>query len=75
VRFVLGEAAHVAKRRPPYAQVHAQIAKRRGKNIATVAVARKLLACCFHVLKEVSQDTTTSEKAFGAGCARESNCA
>jgi transposase len=75
VRFVLGEAAHVAKRRPPYAHTHAQIAKRRGKNIATVAVARKLLARCFHVLKEVSQETTTSEKAFGAGCARESNCA
>ena len=75
VRFVLGEAAHVATRRPPYAHIHAQIAKRRGKNIATVAVARKLLARCFHILKEVSQNTTTTEKAFGAGCARDSNCA
>jgi transposase len=75
VRFVLGEAAHVAKRRPPYAHVHGQIAQRRGKNIATVAVSRKLLARCFHVLKKVSQHSPSSEKAFGAGCARDSNCA
>jgi transposase len=75
VRFVLGEAAQVAKRRPPFALTYAQIAKRRGKNIATVAVSRKLLARCFHILKEVSQDSHSSEKAFGAGCARESNCA
>jgi transposase len=75
VRFVLGEAAHVANRYPPFARPYADIASRRGKKIATVAVARKLLARCFHVLKEVSQDSQSSEKAFGAGCARESNCA
>jgi transposase len=47
VRFVLGEAAHVAKRHPPFAHTYAHIAKRRGKNIATVAVSRKFLARCF----------------------------
>jgi transposase len=75
VRFVLGEAAHVAKRYPPFAHPYADIAQRRGKNIATVAVSRKLLARCFHILKEVSQDTTTLGEGLRAGCARESNCA
>jgi transposase len=75
VRFVLGEAAHVAKRYPPFAHPYADIAQRRGKNIATVAVSRKLLARCFHILKEVSQDTTILGEGLRAGCARESNCA
>ncbi|MCA1708206.1 MAG: hypothetical protein LC808_34985, partial [Actinobacteria bacterium] len=44
VRFVLGEAAQVAKRRPPFAHTYAHIAKRRGKNIATVAEARAPLS-------------------------------
>jgi transposase len=75
VRFVLGEAAHVAKRRPPFAHTYRRIAQRRGNNIATVAVSRKLLTRCFHILKEVSQDTTTSGEGLRAGCARELNCA
>ena len=80
VRFVLGEAAHVAKRYPPFAHPYADISKRRGKKIATVAISRKLLARCFHVLKEVSQDSTSTDAAtFGeglrAGCARGTNCA
>jgi hypothetical protein len=64
----LGEAAHVAKSRPPCSRSYAQIARRRGKNIATVAVSRKLLARIFHILKEVSQDNQgTSAKAFELG--------
>ena len=54
VRWVLVEAAHTAKRRPPYAGDFAAIAHRRGKPIATVAIARKLLARCYWVLKEAS---------------------
>jgi transposase len=54
VRWVLVEAAHTAKRRPPYARDFAAIARRRGKPIATVAIARKLLARCYWVLKEAS---------------------
>jgi transposase len=50
VRFVLEEAAERAKTRPPFAGFYAQCAARRGRHIATVAVARKLLARCFHVL-------------------------
>jgi transposase len=44
---------------------------RRGMQIATVAVARKLLARYFHILKEVDATTTTGE-GRPAGCARES---
>ena len=53
VRWILVEAAHQAIRRPPYDAVHAQIARRRGRHIATVAVARKILPRSYHVLKEV----------------------
>ena len=42
VRWVLQEAAHKAKTRPPLASFYAQCAARRGRKIATVAVARKL---------------------------------
>jgi transposase len=75
VRFVLGEAAHGAKQRPPFSHTYRRIAQRRGKNIATVAVSRKLLARCFHILKEVSQDITTLGEGLRAGSARDSNCA
>jgi transposase len=53
LRWVLGEAAHVAKRTAPYEPTFARIAARRGKNIATMAIARRLLARAFHVLKDV----------------------
>ena len=53
VRWAMVEAAHVAAHRPPFAAVHAGIAQRRGNKIATVAVARKLLARCYHKLQEL----------------------
>jgi transposase len=53
VRWALGEAAHMAKNQPPFAAFYRRVAKRRGTKIATVAVARKLLARSFHVLQEV----------------------
>ena len=56
VRWVMVEAAHVAKHRPPFAEFYASCARRRGRNIATVAVARKLLARCFHILTEIHRD-------------------
>jgi len=67
VRWVMIEAAHVACRRAPYASTYAAIARRRGKNIAAVAIARKLLARSFHVLKEVSADQPSTEKASVPG--------
>ncbi len=75
VRWVLGEAAQVAKSRPPFTRTYAQIMARRGKNIATVAISRKLLARCFHILKEVSEDSQTSGEGLRAGCARAETCA
>jgi transposase len=53
VRWSMVEAAHVAAKRPPFAHVHQRITARRGKKIATIAIARKLLARCYHVLKEL----------------------
>jgi transposase len=54
VRWILIEAAHKAKTRPPYAKPAADITQRRGRKIATVAIARKLLARCYWLLKEAS---------------------
>jgi transposase len=53
VRFVLGEAAHVAKAQPPFVDAYESIRRRRGKQIATTAIARRLLAASFYILKEV----------------------
>jgi transposase len=72
VRWVLEEAAQQAKTRPPFARFYAQCAARRGPHIATVAVARKLLARSFHILKEVE---ATSREGQDAGCARDIACA
>jgi len=53
LRFLLGEAAHVAVRfDPELKQFHERIGKRRGKAKATVAVARKLLIRCWIMLRE-----------------------
>jgi transposase len=56
VRWTLVEAAKVARARPPFTRTYAQITRRRGKHIATVAIARKLLARCFYVLKELNEE-------------------
>jgi transposase len=58
LRWVLGEAAQVAKRRPPYAATFNEIAARRGRNVATTAIARRLLGRCFHVLRDVEAATS-----------------
>jgi hypothetical protein len=50
------EAAHVAKHRPPFSGFSANCARRRGRNIAIVTVARKLLARCYHILTEIHRD-------------------
>ncbi len=63
VRFVLGEAAHVAKTKPPFAEVYESIRRRRGKQIATTAIARRLLAAAFYVLKEVDDQLAADRRA------------
>ena len=55
LRWVLCEAAQTAKRRPEFAATFQRIAQRRGKKIATTAVARKLLTRAWHLLTEADQ--------------------
>jgi len=52
VRWVLCEAAQTAKRHPDFAATYQAIAKRRGKKIATTAIARKLLTRAWHLLTD-----------------------
>jgi transposase len=53
VRWILAEASYQARLFPPFAQPFESIAKRRGRRIANVAISRKLLCRCFHILKAV----------------------
>jgi transposase len=66
VRGILQEAAQTAKRHPMFSGAYGELARRRGKNIATTAIARRLLARSFHILTQLE---ATSEKA-GTGRAR-----
>jgi transposase len=50
LRWVLGEAAQTAKRSPEFVAAFQRIAKRRGKKIATTAIARKLAARAWRLL-------------------------
>ena len=52
LRWVLCEAAQTAKRSPQFAGGYQAIAARRGKKIATTAVARKLLTRAWHLLTD-----------------------
>jgi transposase len=60
---ILQEAAQTAKRHPMFASAYGELARRRGKNIATVAIARRLLARSFHILTELEAQQKPSEKA------------
>src|SRR5215472_11112741 len=53
LRWVLNQAAQTAKRSPEFAATYASIAKRRGKKIATIAIARKLLTRAWHLLNDL----------------------
>jgi transposase len=57
LRWVLCEAAQTAKRHPDFAASYAAIARRRGKKIATTAIARKLLARAWHLLTQAAAAT------------------
>ena len=62
LRWVLNQAAQTAKRSPEFAATYASIAKRRGKKIATIAIARKLLTRAWHLLNQMqpaSPDAST----------------
>ena len=49
----MNQAAQTAKRSPEFAAAYSSIAQRRGKKIATIAVARKLLTRAWHLLTEM----------------------
>ncbi|MGI5134603.1 MULTISPECIES: IS110 family transposase [unclassified Streptomyces] len=53
LRWILCEAAQTAKRSPEFAASYQAIAHRRGKKIATTAIARRLLARAYHLLRAV----------------------
>jgi transposase len=62
LRWILCEAAQTAKRSPEFAAGYQAIAARRGKKIATTAIARKLLTRAYHLLTGAEQATAQ------AGC-------
>ena len=64
VRWVLGQAAHTAKRHPEFAATYQVIAKRRGTKIATTAVARKLLTRAYHLLADTDTDAEATGNAM-----------
>src|SRR5581483_1917871 len=53
LRWVMNQAAQTAKRSPEFAATYSGIAKRRGKKIATIAIARKLLTRAWHLLSDM----------------------
>jgi hypothetical protein len=53
LRWIMNQAAQTAKRSPEFAASYAVIAKKRGKKIATIAIARKLLTRAWHLLAEL----------------------
>jgi transposase len=60
LRWVLNQAAQTAKRSPQFAATYSSIAKRRGKKIATIAIARKLLTRAYHLLAETPAPGATT---------------
>ena len=70
LRWILCEAAQTAKRHPDFAAGYQAIARRRGKKIATTAIARKLLTHAWHLLTDaeattICQATTTAAPQTG----------
>jgi len=63
LRWILCEAAQTAKRHPEFAGTYAAITRRRGKKIATTAIARKLLTRAYHLLREADRDPPTKTTA------------
>jgi hypothetical protein len=59
VRWILCQAAQTAKRHLEFAASYQAIARRRGKKIATTAIARKLLTRAWHLLTGASQASST----------------
>jgi len=65
VRWVLTEAAQVAKTKPMFEPTYESIRQRRGKHVATIAIARRLLTQSFHILKEVETKKIAADRCSG----------
>src|SRR5712672_2908529 len=61
LRWVMNQAAQTAKRSPEFSATYAAIAKRRGKKIATIAIARKLLTRAWHLLNEMQATNASTQ--------------
>jgi transposase len=61
LRWIMCEAAQTAKRHPAYAATYARLSQRRGKKIATTAIARKLLTHAYHLLREAEATQKAKE--------------
>ena len=81
LRWVLNQAAQTAKRSPEFSATYGAIAQRRGKKIATIAIARKLLTRAYHLLLAHAQAAqappasaaclpASQEGSSSPGCAR-----
>ena len=70
LRWILCEAAQTAKRHPDFAASYAAIARRRGKKIATTAIARKLLTRTWHLLTDAERAASHTTSAPGSRRAR-----
>ena len=66
LRWILCEAAQTAKRHPDFAASYAAIARRRGKKIATTAIARKLLTRAWHLLTDAERAASPATSAPGS---------
>jgi transposase len=60
LRWAMNQAAQTARRSPEFAASYAIIAKRRGKKIATIAIARKLLTRGWHLLDQMQATGTAT---------------
>jgi len=74
LRWILCEAAQTAKRSPEFADTYQAITRRRGKKIATTAIARRLLTRAYHLLTDAETGpggvTATAPHAYPAGAHR-----
>ena len=60
LRWAMNQAAQTAKRSPDFAATYQAIARRRGKKIATIAIARKLVTRAWHLLAEMEPGQTST---------------
>jgi len=60
LRWILCEAAQTAKRSAEFSGFYQDLSRRRGKKIATTAVARKLLTRAYHLLVQAQEQASAA---------------